>query len=239
MLNKDKSIAVMQPYIFPYLGYFQLINAVDEFVFYDDVNFIKQGWINRNRLLLNGEEHIFTIPISKASSFTEIKDLSVHPMLYAKWRKKFLKGIEQSYKKAPHFNPVYQLICNVVETPQSISNMAELSVITVMDYLGIKKNVYKSSISFKDSKDIDRADRLIEICKKTDTSTYINLIGGAELYSNDYFSPKGVTLQFLKPSLKPYKQFTDDFVSGLSIIDVLMFNSKDECINLINTYELV
>lgn len=237
--KKDVSIAVMQPYIFPYVGYFQLIYAVDEFVFYDDVNFIKQGWINRNRLLSNGKDCMFTIPLDKASSFTEIKDLSVHPILYAKWKKKFLKGIEQSYKKAPHFSPVYKLICEVMETPQGISDMAESSITSVMDYLAIKKNVYKSSLRFKDSKGLDRADRLIEICKKTGARTYVNLIGGAELYSNDYFNLRGVTLQFLKPSIEPYKQFKDDFVPGLSIIDVLMFNSKDECIDLFNTYEIV
>lgn len=231
--------AVMQPYFFPYVGYFQLIQACDNFVFYDDVNFIKQGWVNRNRILINGTEYMFTVPLQKASSFTEIKDLSVHPMLYPKWKKKFLKGIEQSYKKAPHFHPVFELINGVFDTPGKISHLAELSVTAILGYLGVDKNIFRSSLDFNDSKGMDRADRLIEICKNTDADTYINLIGGADLYNTTYFEPKGTTLQFLQPSIKKYQQFDTAFVPGLSIIDVLMFNSIDETLDQFNTYSII
>ena len=82
-------LAIMQPYIFPYLGYFQLLNSVDHFVFYDDVNFIKGGWVNRNQLLINNQNKFFTVPLKKIISFTPINEVEIHKKLYPNWRSKF------------------------------------------------------------------------------------------------------------------------------------------------------
>ncbi len=67
-------LAIMQPYFFPYIGYFQLINTVDEFVVYDNIEFTKKGWINRNRILVNGKDEYITLPIKKDSDFLHVKD---------------------------------------------------------------------------------------------------------------------------------------------------------------------
>src|SRR4051812_42347879 len=102
-------LAIMQPYIFPYIGYFQLIAAVDAFVIYDDVNYIKQGWINRNRILFNGKDLLFTVPLENASSFKKINEVSVHKHLYEGWKVKFGKSLRATYFKAPYFNEIISL----------------------------------------------------------------------------------------------------------------------------------
>ena len=241
MGDKGKSIAVMQPYIFPYLGYFQLINAVDEFVFYDDVNYIKQGWVNRNRILDKKEAIYFTIPLKKASSFKPINETLINSQLYFKWKKKFIKSIEQGYSKAPYFSDIYKLIVDVFNNSNtiSISDLAIISIESISNYLKLNVIFHKSSESLRDTQSQERTTRLLNICKKLNAENYINSIGGKELYDKSDFKKNDIDLYFLKPFLKPYKQFDNDFVSGLSIIDVLMFNSKEEVIEMINQYELL
>lgn len=233
-------VAVMQPYIFPYLGYFQLINAVDTFVFYDDVNFIKQGWINRNKILINGQENLFTIPIKRASSFELINQTELHPVIYKKWKKKFLKGIEQSYKKAPFFWNVFPVIENLFD--KNYNTIADLSMASIKifaNYLGLKTKFEISSDKFSDTKELERAARLKTINKSLKASTYINAIGGIELYSKEDFRQDNIDLKFLKSELKTYPQFNNEFISGLSIIDVLMFNSKEKVNEMLGNYQLV
>jgi len=104
----------MQPYFFPYIGYFQLVAAVNKFVIYDDVNFIKRGWINRNNVLINKKSNLFTVPLIKASQNTLINDTKINLKFYNIWKVKFLRSLEQSYKKAPYFTEVYNLIKNVL-----------------------------------------------------------------------------------------------------------------------------
>ena len=235
----DNKLAVMQPYLFPYLGYFQLINAVDYFVFYDDVNYIKQGWINRNKILVNGRDHIFTVPLKKASSFSLIKDTELHPALFYKWKPKFLKSIEQAYKKAPFYKEILPIIEKILDTPgNSISILAEQSVMQIALYLNIKAEFRISSVDFPETKGLEKADRLVEISRKTNTNNYINPIGGKELYEKSFFEDKGVQLDFIKSTPVEYKQFKNEFIPWLSIIDVLMFNSIEETKGFLNQFEL-
>lgn len=233
-------VAVMQPYIFPYLGYFQLINAVDTFVFYDDVNFIKQGWINRNKILINGQENLFTIPIKKASSFELINQTELHPVIYKKWKNKFLKGLEQSYKKAPFFSDIFPVIENLFDKNyNTISDLSMVSIKIFANYLVLETKFEISSEKFSDTRELDRTKRLQIINKSLQASTYINAIGGRELYNKEDFKQDNIDLKFLKPELKAYKQFDNNFISGLSIIDVLMFNSKEEVRAMCDNYTLV
>ena len=220
--------AIMQPYVFPYIGYFQLIREVDNFVFYDDVNFIKQGWINRNKLIISGHEKYFTIPMDQASSYKQIKDVEIHPKIYDKWEKKFFRSIEQSYKKAPYFTEVCDLLHNVFDKQKNVSALAIASVKGTLNYLDIQKRIYISSKNFPETKELDRADRIIEITKKLKSNNYINLSGGKELYEKDYFSARNITLEFLEPEFTAYQQGMDRFLPGLSIIDVLMYNDPAE-----------
>lgn len=232
-------VAVMQPYIFPYIGYFQLIDAVDHFVFYDDVDYIKGGWVNRNRILINKKENLFTIPLNKASSFKHINEIELHPILYPKWVKKFLKSIEQAYKKSPNYEKVFPLIRNILSSKHdTISSLAIHSITSLLDYLDYDRKIYRSSVHFSETKNLGRADRLVEICKMLDSNQYINVSGGRDLYDKEYFKGRKIDLYFLDHGLSKYDQQIEGFVSGLSIIDILMHNSVLETKKLINNYNL-
>ena len=236
----NSKVAIMQPYIFPYLGYFQLIESVDKFVFYDDVNFIKQGWINRNSILQNGNPITFTIPLKKASSYSKINEVEINLALYQKWENKFWKTISQSYSKAPYFTETKKLLEEVlIEPNSSISELASNSILKVLDYLNISKAISYSSESFSDSKELDKADRIISITKELNSNSYINRMGGKSLYNKDYFKMNGIELNFIENQLPVYKQFSHPFVQGLSIIDILMFNAKDDVKLMFQQFELV
>jgi hypothetical protein len=228
-------IAIMQPYIFPYIGYFQMVNAVDKFVFYDDVNYINRGWINRNRILINNEPKYITVELIKASQNKLINEIEVGNNI-----NKLINSISLAYKKAPYYKEVFPVIENCLNYQTNlISELAIQSVISVSEYLNLPTQFEVSSELYADSKGIDKADRLIHICKKNDATHYINAIGGIELYNKEYFSGKNITLKFIKCYLSSYKQFNDEFVPGLSIIDVLMFNDIESCQKILNQFELI
>jgi predicted nuclease of restriction endonuclease-like (RecB) superfamily len=223
--------AVMQPYLFPYLGYFQLINCSDNFVIYDDVNYIKNGYINRNYILSNGEKQRITIPVLGASSNKKIKELC-----YSADVKKVLVSIQQAYSKAPYFKEVYSLIEKVLEDKnRSISEICRQSYIAIFNYLGIKKNFVKSS-----DLEYNRAnrpeERLVELTKYFDSNKYVNAIGGKELYCKDYFKNNGIELSFIAPGLPKYEQGAGEFIVGLSIIDILMWCEIDTVKGMLNTF---
>lgn len=228
----------MQPYLFPYIGYFQMINAADVFVFYDDVNFIKGGWINRNRMLMAGSDKLFTVPLKDASSFKLIKEIEINTEVPA--YSKMLTTIVQSYKKSPFFSEVFPIMESVFRSPSStIGDLAILSIEAVNEYLGITTVLKRSSVDFADTKGLERAERLIAICKQTGAEKYINAVGGQELYTKEYFASNGIELKFIKSESLDYKQFDNEFVPWLSIIDVLMFNSVEEIKVFLNKYLLV
>ena len=229
----------MQPYIFPYIGYFQLVNAVDKFVFYDDVNFIKQGWINRNRILVNGQPHLFSIPVKGISSFKLINEVQIDQNVFALWKNKFYKTFDAAYKKAPYYAEVRTLAMAVTDTPAiSIADMASKSILVVAEYLDIK-TIFVSSSAMYQNTHLKAQDRVIDICLREKASEYINVIGGKELYSKDDFLNRGITLRFIAPQSIAYKQFSEPHIQYLSIMDVLMFNPKEKIKHFLNCYELV
>lgn len=230
-------LAIMQPYIFPYIGYFQLISAVDLFVFYNDVNFIKKGWINRNRILLNGNDFLFTIPCEDVSQNKLISNTKV--IFDLKERNKLLATIQQAYKRAPFFNTVYDIVGNVLSTSYTyIDEMASASVKEICRYLNIGTELKKSHNYYNNS-ELVQTQRIIDICLKEQADQYINAAGGAGLYSKEQFEFSGIKLNFLESKPVFYKQFDNEFVPSLSIIDVLMFNSKDSMEQMLQSYELV
>lgn len=232
-------LAVMQPYIFPYIGYFQMIKAVDKFVFYDDVNFIKQGWINRNKILVSGQEFLFTVPLEGADSFRLISDTKIKERLYDNWKIKFRKTIDQSYKKAPFFAVVKELIDSIINKPPlSIGNLAIDSIVSVSKYLGIETEFVISSEAYQ-NQGLERQLRLVDICNLEKADHYINVLGGWELYSKKEFIKHGIHLNFIDILPIEYKQFKNEFVPWLSIIDVMMFNSTEEINQILDQYELV
>lgn len=233
-------LAIMQPYIFPYLGYFQLINAVDTFVFYDDVNFISQGWINRNNILIGGKSTLFSIPLENASFKLNINEIRCKKELYVIWKKKFLKTLQNAYSKASYFTEAYDLICEVLEGGEdsSISELAMKSVIKTTNYLGINTEFKISSNDFI-NEGLKGQNRVLSMCLVEGATSYINPIGGLELYNKQHFSNNKIDLFFIKSEFPEYNQFKFPFVKGLSIIDIMMFNHRQDIQRMLKAYQLL
>ena len=232
-------VAVMQPYLFPYLGYFQLLNAADTFIFADDVNYIKRGFINRNKILFQEEEQYFTVPCIKVSQNKFINEIKVAVETKG-YPENILLTIKQAYKKAPFLTDVFPMIESIfLSGNDSIATLAASSVESVSKYLEINVDFKYTSVSFSHTKGQERSMRLINITKELGSDSYINPKGGDVLYDKENFMSHGVTLEFLSPQIRPYNQFNDDFVPNLSIIDVLMFNSPEQAKILLEQYELV
>lgn len=231
LVNLPMKLAIMQPYLFPYVGYFQLVAAVDRFVFFDDVNFISRGWINRNRLSLSGNVSWFTLPVSGASQNLKINEL--HVQSDGAWRRKLLASVRQSYGKAPCFDPAYALLADIVLSEEkSLSVLARESVIAVARYLGLGTEFVVSTGRYG-NEDLRGADRVLDICRQEGAAEYHNLPGGMALYSTEEFSAAGVELHFMQPRLVEYRQLEEPFKPGLSMLDVLMFNDRVSSLRLL------
>lgn len=228
------TLAIMQPYLFPYIGYWQLINAVEAFVIYDDVTFIKQGYINRNSILINRQKQRFTLNLIGASS-----NRLINQIIVGNNQAKLLKTMEQSYAKAPFVVDIMPILEQILN--QNEKNMAKFlgfSLQKISDYLQINTEfIYSSDI--KKDVTLKAQNRVIDIAKRLNASKYINAIGGQKLYSKEQFKKEGIELNFLKTQIQEYKQFNIDFIPNLSIIDIMMFNTQDEIQKMLKMYELV
>ncbi len=230
-------LGIMQPYFFPYLGYWQLIHAVDTFVVYDDVAFIKQGFINRNYILVNGEKKLFTIPVQKISSYKLINDTYIDNEVFT--IKKFKKKIIQEYKKAPFYNDIMKLLDNIFSLHEErISMLNYISINAICEYLQINTKIILSSHINKNNL-LKSEDRVIDICRCMGATTYINAIGGKDLYHKDDFEKSHLNLMFIQKQPIFYKQYNNMFIDDLSIIDVLMFNDKITVQRFLDSYTLV
>lgn len=227
-------LAIMQPYFMPYIGYWQLMAAVDKYVVYDDVNFIKRGWINRNNILVNGQPYLFSIALKEASQNKLIKEIEI-----ADDFSKLRKTIEMAYKKAPYFEILHPLLDSIFEfEDKNLAHFLFNSLTKVAEYLNLQTEFVLSS-NLCNNKSLKGEDKIIDICRLLNATEYYNAIGGQELYHVDRFLDNQLVLNFLQPHLKPYKQYGTEFVSGLSMIDVLMFNSPTQVRYLLNDYELI
>lgn len=230
-------VAVMQPYFFPYLGYFQMFGAVDKFVLLDDVNFIMRGYINRNSILVNGAAHKFSIPLEKASQNKLINESKLN--FPEKEKQSFLKMIECAYKKAPYYGGFYPVLADIINYPQNdLTLFLKYAFEKVKQYLALDTEILISSEIEKDNS-LRAQDRIIAINKALGATTYINAIGGQELYNAADFKKENIELKFIQMDKIEYKQFKNNFVANLSMIDVLMFNSPQETKVLLNQYKLI
>jgi len=230
-------LGIMQPYFFPYIGYFQLIAAVDRFVVYDNVKYTKKGWINRNRYLLEGKETVFSVPLKGDSDFLEVRERLVAEDFD---RQRLLARIGQAYRKAPFFEPAFALFAKAVSNPdRNLFGFVHQSIADVCGYLGIDTLIVPSSgIAIDHS--LRGEEKVVAICLASGASVYVNAIGGLELYSREAFSGHGIALQFLKSRPIEYAQFGAAFVPWLSILDVLMFNAPETIRGfLADGYELI
>lgn len=230
-------IGIMQPYFFPYLGYWQLLNAVDTYIVYDDVNYIKGGWVNRNRICINGEPHYFTLRLSGASPYKHINEISVtDDQVYLD---KMIRMVEQTYKKAPYFYNVMPIVVKIIKNPQRNLALFLFDQIKIIsEYLGIKTNLILSSSMYKRD-GLHGEKRVIDMCHNLQATEYYNAIGGRDLYSKETFLQKNILLKFVKMKDIAYKQFSQNFVKNLSIIDIMMFNDKQAMTELLNAFEVL
>lgn len=233
-----KKLGIMQPYFFPYIGYFQLLNAVDVYVVYDDVNFIKGGWINRNSILVNGKKTFINLLLNEASPNKRIMDITVkHDSIH---EKKLLKTIEMNYGKAPFFKASFPIIEKIISDPEE--NLALYlfeHLKKICEYIGIRTELVLSSNIDKDNS-LKGEDKVLEIFKLMNAGTYYNSIGGIELYSKENFEKNGLPLCFLKTKEDiKYRQYNNDFTPDLSILDVLMFNSVEQIHDMLDQYVIL
>ena len=230
-------LGIMQPYFVPYIGYWQLMNAVDKYIVYDDVNFIKGGWINRNRILINGEVKYFNIPMIGSSPNKLINEVNVNnsePLIA-----KNIRILENAYKKAPYYADVFPVLEQVLRCGKdTISEYIFESFRLINAYLGIDTELIMSSTLDKDNS-LKAQDKVLAICDLLGADEYYNTIAGKELYSFDAFREKGITLKLLRMLPVEYHQFGDHFEPNLSMIDVLMFNSKETIRGYLEQYEIV
>ncbi|MCQ2336022.1 MAG: WbqC family protein [Paludibacteraceae bacterium] len=228
-------LAIMQPYFMPYLGYWQAIAAVDKYVVYDDVQYIKGGWINRNNLIIGGQKKMFTIIQDGASPNKLINEISFKDNF-----KGFLMTVRCNYSKAPFFSDIFPLLEEICSyEKRGIGDFVFNSFNVICNYLDVKTELILSSSLEKDTT-LRAEKKVMQICHILGADTYINAIGGQELYSKDEFAENGITLKFIKmDDTISYKQNIDEFIPNLSIIDVLMLNGKEGTKSLLNRYTLI
>ncbi len=233
----------MQPYFFPYIGYWQLMNAVDEYLIIDNVNYKKCGYINRNRILINGDSSYFGIPIRKASQNRLICDHE--HALDEKSVEKLLLTIHNTYIKAPYFEKTYDHIKNIIEfgltsEGRNLGDFLNNAIRQTADFLGIDTTIMRSSREVPLDSEYKREHLVVAYCKKRNADEYYNAIGGTKLYFQKFFRENGISLKFVKTNEDlSYKQFTDDFIPNLSIIDVMMFNSQEQIKDLLGKFTLI
>jgi hypothetical protein len=230
-------LGIMQPYFLPYIGYFQLIAAVDTFIVYDNIKYTKKGWFNRNRMLLNGSDAMFSIPLKKDSDSLDVvrRELALDFD-----RKKLLNQFNGAYRRAPLFEQNYPLLERIVRyQDNNLFRYIHHSISELCAHLGINTTI-KISSEINIDLALKGQDKVLALCAATGADTYINSIGGIDLYSKEDFSARGIELKFIKVRPFEYVQLGAPFVPWLSIIDVLMFNSLNTVRTCINEkYELI
>lgn len=236
MPQKSISLGMMQPYLFPYIGYFQMIKAVDKYVIYNDVNYIKQGWVNRNYILVNGQKYMFHVRLKGASQNKHFDEIVVDDDF-----RQLRRTLECNYARAPYFHPTMEMLEKVfVCQEKRLDLFIKNSIEVILVYLGIHKELLLASQIEKDES-LKGVERMLNICHLLQIDTYCNSIGGQALYDKEMFSSHGITLRFLKTNDDlHYRQFSENtFVPELSIIDVLMFNSASDVNMMLNQYSWV
>lgn len=227
----------MQPYFFPYVGYFQLIGAVDLFIVYDNIKYTKKGWINRNRMLQGGNDVMFSLPLRSDSDALDVRDRALAANFDPN---KLLNQLRGAYDRAPHFADVFPMVERAVRHDDSnLFGFLNYALACACGHLGLTTPMRASS-----GIDIDHGlknqDKVIALSKAVGATAYVNAIGGLALYDRAAFRQQGLDLKFIRAKPFEYAQFGDSFVPWLSIIDVLMFNPLDTVRTTVSShYEMV
>jgi hypothetical protein len=230
-------IALMQPYFFPYIGYFQLMAACDLFVVYDDVQFIKGGWLNRNRILVNGSPEWITLPVASAPHTLCIRDRSY--LLHDRSAVRLPARIASAYRRAPFVERTMRLVEEILCFPDANVAMFNTHLLRrVASHLGIFTPVALSSQIPKTCL-LSKEERVLAICRAVGATSYVNAIGGRPLYSQRAFSQASIELKFLSCEAMPYAQLGEEHVPSLSVIDLLMFNDIPDAKRMLAEYQLL
>lgn len=230
-------VAIMQPYLLPYIGYFQLIAAVDRFVIYDTVKYTKKGWINRNRFLRNGEAITFTLPLAGGADDLDIRERRVASDFAPD---KLCAQIAGAYRRAPFFAETMPLVETILRLKaENLFGHLHAALRLACAHLHIATPILVAS-EVEGTTDLRRQDRVLDLCSRLAAELYINPIGGTELYDPAAFAARGMTLRFLKARPHSYPQFGQPFVPWLSILDPLMFLGREGVReSLLGAYDLV
>jgi hypothetical protein len=236
-MSASRKVAVMQPYFLPYFGYFQLIAAVDSFVIYDNIKYTKKGWINRNRLLAAGTDQVFTLPLRSGSDSLQVRDRALADDFQPR---KLLDQFHGAYRSAPEFERVYALLERIVmHSDQNLFAYILYSVKAICAELGIGTVIQISSDVAIDHA-LKHQEKVLALCAATAATTYVNAIGGTELYLKEDFAAHGVELRFIRSRPLEYPQFGQPFVPWLSIVDVMMFNPPERVREIVSGhYDLI
>ena len=230
-------LAIMQPYFLPYIGYWQLMKYVDKYVIYDNIEYTKKGWINRNRYLCEGKDKYFTLPLKKDSDYLYVMGRQLAEEFD---KNKIVNQLKAAYKNAPYWKNVENILEEIFECrDKNLFGFIFSSVKIVRKWLDINSELIISS-NINIDHHLKSSEKVKAICKALGADIYVNPIGGTELYHKKDFSEEGIELKFIKTrdSLR-YMQYEDNFVPGLSIIDVLAFNSIDEVKQLLTEFDII
>lgn len=235
-------LGIMQPYFMPYIGYFALVKYCDKWIIFDDIQYIERGWVNRNRIIHPNkcEDVYISIPLEKHSRSIFIKDVKINKN--TDYINKILGQVKAAYKKrAPYFKEVYELLEEILNyNTEYLSELNVYSMKKVCEYLNIdfKYEIF-SQMNLEIDTVNDPGEWALNISKSLKASEYINPTGGTELFDKEKFNKNNIKLKFLKPNLKEYNQRKSSFIEGLSIIDVMMFNDKNEINKMLDDYEII
>lgn len=229
--------AIMQPYFLPYIGYFQLIAAVNLFILYDNIKYTKKGWINRNRFLCNGRDAMFSLPLKADSDLLDIRERRLASDFNCD---RLINQLAGAYRKAPYFEHAFPLIEQILrQKEQNLFQFLYGSIVLVCQHIGITTEIRISSDIPIDHA-LKNQDKVLALCEAVGTNVYVNAIGGIDLYSKEDFRSHRIELKFIRSKPFVYRQFGNDFVPWLSIVDVLMFNSLDTIGEVAHSnYELI
>lgn len=230
-------LAIMQPYFLPYIGYFQLIRSAEVLVLYDNIEYTKKGWINRNRILQHGQEAMLSLPLKSASDYLHIGQRQLADNFD---RAKMLRQIEGAYRRAPWFEQTWPLVQQIVNYPsQQLFDYLHHSIVQLCQHLGLATRIVVSSTVPIDHQ-LKGADKVLAICHQLGASDYVNSIGGQALYSKQAFLQQQVRLHFIRSQPHSYPQFGAPYIPWLSVLDVLMFNGRQQLMDhMIDAYDLV
>lgn len=232
------NVAVMQPYLFPYLGYFNLIHACDAFIFLDNVQHIPRGFVNRNRILMTGSAHMFTVPLAAAPRDKWINERHVGGNFH-QFYNKFIATLEHAYSKAPHKHEILELVSQVLGCgEENLARLCDKSIRAVCRYLGLERTMLVASdmLTTDQARQLRGQDKIIRLAVMAEATRYLNPMGGIELYAPEDFANAGMELRFVQPTLPEYPQEDSTFIPGLSIIDVLMHVQPETVRHFLTAY---